>query len=130
MVERKLKLFLYFYISATIFYSLSINGIENIIVPCGSSHTIHIQEYFSSWISSSWTFERNNGIGFILLDFESDEEEYRSLNSIYRETLFILDYGVHYLSLYQMSILLNNSIITFKSYQKKEKKGKTIFDRE
>ncbi|KAF0989099.1 hypothetical protein HZS_2612 [Henneguya salminicola] len=127
MDERRHKLLIYFFISANFLHSLSINAVKDITVPCGSSHAIHIQEDSSSWISSDWTFKRNNGNNFALLKYEMDQGEYHGLNEVHRESIFILDYGVHYLSLYQMSIILNNSMITFTSYSKKEMKGEILF---
>ncbi|KAF0991601.1 hypothetical protein HZS_4657 [Henneguya salminicola] len=127
MEERKHKLLLYFLISATLLHSLSINIVKDIIVPCGSSYIIPIQQDSTSWISSDWTLERNNGDNITLLEYEKAKGECCAMNFIYRECLFILDYGVHYLSLYQMSIILNNSKITFTSYSKKKTKGEILF---
>ncbi|KAF0988512.1 hypothetical protein HZS_5518 [Henneguya salminicola] len=129
MVERKDKLLLYFFISATFLHSLSNTVVENITVPCGSSYNIRIEEDSSLWISSAWKFERNNGENFILFYYDNDDEEYVPMRYIRLENIFILDYGLHYLSLYQMSLILNNSIITFTSYSQKNMLGEILLSK-
>ncbi|KAF0986847.1 hypothetical protein HZS_7242 [Henneguya salminicola] len=126
MEERKDKLLFIFFISAIFLHSLSNTVVENIFVPCGSSYDIRIKEDPSTWISSAWVFERNNGNSFVLLYYDVNNMEYSLGPSAARETTFIYDYGLHYLSLYQMSIMLNNSIIEFTSYSEKELLGNVL----
>ncbi|KAF0990232.1 hypothetical protein HZS_6801 [Henneguya salminicola] len=123
MEERKHKLLLYFFISATLLHSLSID----IIVPCGSSYTISIQEDSTSWISSEWVFPQKNVKRLPFLVYEKNQGEYHATDTIFRQSIFILDYGVHYLSLYQMSLMFNNSRITFTSYSKQNGKKIILF---
>ncbi|KAF0990932.1 hypothetical protein HZS_3773 [Henneguya salminicola] len=127
MEERNHKLLLYVFMNATLLHILSIDVVKDIIVPCGLSYTIQIKEDSSSWIMSDWTFKRNNEKSFTLLHYEKDKGEYRSMNFTHREHIFILDYGVHYLSLYQMSIMLNNSMIAFTSYSEKYTESEILF---
>ncbi|KAF0985986.1 hypothetical protein HZS_3802 [Henneguya salminicola] len=126
MIERKDKSLLYFFISVTFLHSLSTNVVEDIIVRCGSSYTILIDEDSSSWISSAWKFVRQNGKSLTMLTYETDDGDIVNWYGTYRESSFILDYGVHYLSLYQMSIILNQSMITFTSYSEKEMGGQIL----
>ncbi|KAF0985897.1 hypothetical protein HZS_3815 [Henneguya salminicola] len=67
MEVRKNKLLTYFFISVNFLHSLSITVAEDIIVPCGYSYNIPIEEDPSSWISSTRTVERNNGNEVTLL---------------------------------------------------------------
>ncbi|KAF0987071.1 hypothetical protein HZS_39 [Henneguya salminicola] len=122
------KSLLYFVISVIFMPSLSIPVVEDIIAPCGSSHTIRILEDPSSWISSVWRFEDNKSRSFSLLTWEAQLGHYLHKHNVYRESVFILDYGVHYLSLYQMSIILNNTMITFTSYSQKNDNKEILFN--
>ncbi|KAF0986043.1 hypothetical protein HZS_8125 [Henneguya salminicola] len=129
MVERKNKLLLYFFISATFLNLLSINVVEDIIVPCGSSFNISIEEDPSSWVSTGWKYIRHNGKSYTMLIYNLFLNTYIRATNTHRENCFILDYGPHYLSLYQMSIILNNSMITFTSYSEENREGKKLFSK-
>ncbi|KAF0986593.1 hypothetical protein HZS_3434 [Henneguya salminicola] len=115
---------------ATILNLFSINVVEDIIVPCGSSFNISIEEDPSSWVSTGWEYKRRSTKSYTMLIYNSFAREYIYGKQAHRENCFILDYGAHYLSLYQMSIMLNNSMITFTSYSKKKRKGEILFSKE
>ncbi|KAF0989695.1 hypothetical protein HZS_5908, partial [Henneguya salminicola] len=90
------------------------NTIEHISIQCGSYHNITINSDLSDFIIFGWHFHTEE-VKYQMLYYDSKtNEEYKWISNM-RESVYIFDYGKHYLSLYQVTSALNDSYISFEA---------------
>ncbi|KAF0992242.1 hypothetical protein HZS_6127, partial [Henneguya salminicola] len=88
--------------------------IKHISIPCGSYHNITINSDLSDFIIFGWHFHTEE-VKYQMLKYNSiTNEEYKWISNM-RESVYIFDYGKHYLSLYEVTAALNDSFISFEA---------------